>query len=140
MQLGNGKTVDLHRPVGFLYQTSAGVLVMLGSKNAPPRGGSRHYALLSDDGAPRTDFTIPVDDIQPGTDPTQPYVVYARATDSPTTWDLVVRDLRLNKIVDTIPVKGSTPGPTALPKGSRTCSSVAHRSTSASMTPPCRSI
>jgi hypothetical protein len=106
VQLGNGKTLDLHRPVGFLYQTSAGVLVMFGSTNAP-WGGGRKYALLSEDGATRTDFTIPVDNMQPGTDPTQPYVVYTQATDSPTTWDLVVRDLRVDKVVDTIPVKGS---------------------------------
>ncbi len=116
VQLGSGKTVDLHRPVGFLYQTSAGVLVMFGSGNAP-WGGSRRYALLSDDGATRTDFTIPVDDIQPGTDPTQPYVVYAQATDSPTTWDLVVRDLRVNKVVDTIPVEGSYTWTDKTPEG-----------------------
>jgi hypothetical protein len=105
VQLGNGKTVDLHRPVGFLYQTSAGVLVNFGPADAP-WGGSRDYALLSADGATRTDFTIPAAATS-ATDPTQPYVVYVQAADSPTTWDVVVRDLRVNKIVDTIPVEGS---------------------------------
>ncbi len=116
VQLGNGKTIDLHQPVGFLFQTSAGVLVNFGPRNAP-WGGSRKYALLSQDGATRTDFTIPVDDTLPGTDPTQPYAVYAQATDSPTTWDLVVRDLRVNKVVETIPVKGSYTWTDNIPEG-----------------------
>ncbi|HEU5038572.1 MAG TPA: SigE family RNA polymerase sigma factor [Nocardioides sp.] len=105
VQLGSGSVVDLGEgPAGYVFYTSAGVLVNIGLADAP-WGATPRWVLVRPDGT-TTDFRLDVGDQLVGTDPDQPYLVYVEATDSPTEWDVVVRDLRSNRVADTVSVDG----------------------------------
>jgi hypothetical protein len=103
--LGNGRTVEVAGKVKSVYYTSVGVLVRSGADSSTDAADST-YALVEDDGDV-TDFGLELGDRVPGTDPDQPYLVYADATDRLDVWNIVVRDVRSGEIDRTIPVSGA---------------------------------
>ena len=103
--LGNGRSVEVDGAVKSVYYTSAGVLVRSGADSSTDAPDST-YALVDDNGGV-TDFSLELGDRVPGTDPGEPYLVYADATDRPDVWDVVVRDVRTGEVVETIPVPGA---------------------------------
>ena len=103
--LGNGREVEVPGKVKSLYYTSAGVLVRNGASSSTDASDST-YALVDDSGA-ITDFSLELGDRVPGTDPGQPFLVYADATGRPDEWNIVVRDVRTGKVARTIPVAGA---------------------------------
>ena len=103
--LGNGRTVEVSGSVKSVYYTSAGVLVRSGKSSSTDAPDST-YALV-DDAGDVTDFSLELGDRVPGTDPGEPYLAYADATDSPDVWNIVLRDVRTGEVARTIPVSGA---------------------------------
>jgi len=103
--LGNGGTAEISGNVKSLYYTSAGVLVRSGASSSTDAVDST-YALI-DDAGDVTDFSLDLGDRVPGTDPGQPYLAYADATDQPDVWNVVLRDVRTGEVTTTIPVSGA---------------------------------
>lgn len=102
--LGNGRTVEVPGSVKSVYYTSAGVLVRSGADSSTDAPDST-YALVDDSGGV-TDFSLELGDRVPGTDPGEPYLAYADATDRPDEWNVVVRDVRTGEVETTVPVSG----------------------------------
>lgn len=105
VQLGNGRTVEVDGTVKSLYYTSVGVLVRSGD-DARTDSADSSYSLIDEFGDV-TDFTLELGDRVPGTDPAQPFLVYAEPTGDPRSWDVVVRDVRTGEVVQTVPVRGA---------------------------------
>lgn len=103
--LGNGREVTVPGKVKSLYYTSEGVLVRSGA-DATTDAPDSTYALVDDNGD-TTDFSLELGDRVPGTDPGQPFLVYADATGRPDVWDLVVRDVRTGEVTRTIEIEGA---------------------------------
>lgn len=103
--LGNGREVEVPGKVKSLYYTSAGVLVRSGASSTTDAPDST-YALVDESGDV-TDFSLELGDRVPGTDPGQPFLVYADATSRADKWNVVVRDVRTGEVTRTIPVTGA---------------------------------
>lgn len=97
--------VEIEDPaVRGLYYTSAGVLVRHGKDHAMDGSTPDAYSLVGLDGSV-TGLGIELGDVSPSTDPTQPYLAYAREGDD-TDWEVVVLDLRDGKAAAVFPVEG----------------------------------
>jgi hypothetical protein len=105
VQLGNGHTVQVDGQIKSIYYTSAGVLVRSGI-NAYTDAAKSTYNLVTDDGDV-TSFALDLPDRVPGTDPKQPYLAYAEATNEPDRWNVVLRDVRTGEVKTRIPVTGA---------------------------------
>lgn len=97
--------VEIEDPaVRGLYYTSAGVLVRHGKDHAMDGSTPDAYSLVGIDGSV-TGLGIELGDVSPSTDPSQPYLAYAREGID-TDWEVVVLDLRDGKAAAVVPVEG----------------------------------
>jgi hypothetical protein len=99
------KGVEVQDPaVRGLYYTSAGVLVRHGKDYAMDGSSRDGYSLVGTDGSV-AGLDLAIGDVSPSTDPTQPYLAYARkgAVD----WEIIILDLRTGKPAATVPFEGA---------------------------------
>ena len=87
-----------------LYYTSAGLLVRHGKDYVMDGSGPEGYSLVGTDGSV-AGLGISLGDVSPSTDPTQPYLAYARPAAGE--WEVVILDLRSGKPAAVVPVEGS---------------------------------
>lgn len=92
--------------VKAVYYTSAGVLVRHGKDYAMNDASRDGYALVGTDGSV-TGLGLPLGDVSPSTDPTQPYLAFARAGRGDADWDVVLLDLRDGSVAATVGVDGA---------------------------------
>lgn len=102
---GLAQGVEIDDPaVRGLYYTSAGLLVRHGRDHAMDGSSRDGYSLVGTDGSVRG-LDLALGDVSASTDPTQPYLAYARrAADD---WEVVVLDLRTGEPAAVVPVSGS---------------------------------
>lgn len=99
------KGVEVQDPaVRGLYYTSAGVLVRHGKDYAMDGSSRDGYSLVGTDGSV-TGLDLALGDVSPSTDPTQPYLAYARKGE--VDWQVVILDLRTGEPAAMVPVEGS---------------------------------
>ena len=97
--------VEVNDPaVRGLYYTSAGVLVRHGKDYSMDGSSADTYSLVGTDGSV-TGLELRVGDVSPSTDPTQPYLAYARPADDG--WEVLVLDLRTGELAGLAPVDGA---------------------------------
>ena len=87
-----------------LYYTSAGLLVRHGRDYVMDGSGPEGYSLVGTDGSV-AGLDISLGDVSPSTDPTQPYLAYARPAAGE--WEVIILDLRNGKPTAVVPVDGS---------------------------------
>lgn len=99
------KGVNVQDPaVRGLYYTSVGVLVRQGKDYTMDDSNQDEYSLVGTDGSV-IGLDLSLGDVSPSTDPTQPYMAYARkgAVD----WEVIIFDLRSGETAAIVPVEGS---------------------------------
>lgn len=105
VHLGSGAIAHVPGQVKAIYYTSAGMLVRVGA-TAYTDAPDSNYWLAHSDGSV-TDFRLALGDRVPGTDPSLPYLAYAKAGSDAHHWTVVLRDVRTGRVATSIPITGS---------------------------------
>lgn len=100
---GGADQVQLPETAQAFYYTSAGLLVRTNESGMSDGGAPFHFALIGADRS-LTTIDLTLGEVVPSTDPRQPYLAYAEASDGRV--EVVVRDLRTDEEVARVPVDG----------------------------------
>lgn len=91
--------------VKSFYYTSAGLVVRQGDNPGSDGGGPQRFSLVQNDGT-ITPISVETEETVHATDPTQPYLAYARTRGG--TVEVVVHDVSTDEEVAAVPVPGAS--------------------------------
>jgi hypothetical protein len=105
LHLGSGAVAHVPGQVKAIYYTSAGMLVRVGATPYTDAPDSNYWLARSDGSV--SDFRLALGDRVPGTDPSLPYIAYAKAGSDAHHWTIVLRDVRTGEVATSIPITGA---------------------------------
>lgn len=105
VHLGSGAVAHVPGQVKAIYYTSAGMLVRVGATPYTDAPDSNYWLAHADGSV--SDFRLALGDRVPGTDPSLPYLAYAKAGSDADHWTVVLRDVRTGEVTTSIPITGA---------------------------------